>query len=661
MSKKRGFFIETLPKPRQWLPLLILALLVLFAFAEMSALGIAKYQGFNSKYFDLGAMSQAIWSATKGLPLIFTGQGITISRLARNVELFYFGLAPIYAIFPSPQTLLLIQAALYALGGVPLFRLARRRLRHSWLAVAMTAIYLFYPVAQTAVLAEFHADPLAASFLMFAIEAADRRAWRIYAVWLLLALSCKFYVAAPVAALGLLLWLQGERRAGIGTLLTAVLWGSIAFLAVRAYFAPPAAEVAQAVNVQASTIGYLSSRFQIDYIGQTAVIRLVHAVIVLMPALLLLGWRAPLWLLPAAVTVIPALLSSDFGPSFSYRTHHYALAAPFLITAVLFGAAKQIPAIHEERHVGKRPAWQGRILLTLFMVIVFNLAFIDTPLSPQFYLDRPALEQGRSDTRFGLNDRDSFKTTWLAANIPTSVPIAADQLSANRLTNRETLFLTNYIDGRPLVELLPDVSYVVTDALYDWALADPVEQERVFEGGVAHEHHVIQTLLTQPNLHLIQAQDGLLLFGKTDAGLSQSISQSSAPDNTTVLTTFSDEIELLSYTVMELAPRRYRIQADWQLKQPLTGPQERFAVSRLAGVPNMRIVHLPASILAAPKTWAVGEQIRETFEVSLPETIAPGVYDLWLGWYDADHIFAAHTDERSRIGAEVQIGSITVP
>lgn len=642
------------------LPSIMALGMILFVFAEMSSLSIAKYQGFNSKYFDLGAMSQAIWSGTKGLPLIFTGQGIAISRLSRNVELFYFALTPIYALFPSPKTLLLIQAGLYALGGVPLFILARRRLQHHWMAMVMTAVYLFYPVAQTAVLAEFHADPLAAPFLMFAIEAADRRAWRSYAIWLLIALSCKFYVAAPVAALGAVLWLQGERRAGLITMLAATLWGLFAFFVIRAQFAPPAAAVAQAINVQSSSIGYLSSRFQLDFIGQTAVIRLVHAVIVLMPALLLLAWRAPLWLLPAAVTVIPALLSSDFGPSFSYRTHHYALAAPFLVTAVLYGAAKQIPIAPKEPANGKRPAWQGRILLTLFMVIIFNLAFIDTPISPQYYVDKPALEQGLSDTRFGRTERDSFKAAWLNANVPDHVPIAADQLSAVRLTNRETLYLTNYIDGRPLIELLPEVDFVVSDGLYDAATADPVAQDRVFDGGVAQQHGIIQMLLAQPELQLLQAQDGLLLFGKTGAGLQQNISRLPVT-NTPPIATWADEMDLLAYRVEEIAPHRYQIQSEWQLLQPLTAASERFAVTRLEGVPNMRVLHLPVSIMLPPKSWTTDERIQETFEVTFPPELAAGTYDLWLGWYDAGHIFAAHTDERSRIGAEVYIGSITIP
>ncbi|MBK8901473.1 MAG: DUF2079 domain-containing protein [Anaerolineaceae bacterium] len=642
-------------KPQTW-PIFILAGLVLFVFAEMSYLSLARYTGFNSKYFDLGAMSQAIWSATEGLPLVFTGQGIAISRLARNVELIYFAIAPVYAVFPTPQTLLVIQALLYALGGIPLYRLARRKLNNPTYALVVCAIYLFYPVAQTAVLAEFHSDTLAAPFLLLAIEAADRKAWRSYGLWLALALSCKFYVAAPAAALGAVLWLKGERRAGLATSLVAVVYGLIAFFAIRAAFAPPAAEVAQAVNVQSSALGYLASRFNVAFIGQTAVLRLVHALIVLMPALLLLAWRAPLWLLPAAVTVVPALLSSDFGPSFSYRTHHYALAAPFLVTAVLYGAAKQL---NDPVPAGKKPSWQGRLQLTLFMVLAFNLAFIDTPISPQFYLDRPALDQGLSSTRFGVIPRDGFKADWLATYVPAAAPLAADQLSAVRLANREILYLTSYVDGRPLAELLPQVEYVITDALYDAALADPIETELIFEGGAAYEHETIRTLLIQPDFQLIAMQDGLLLFGREGNGLAAAVFRPTTPPTTAPLATF-DEIALLAYNIAGIGPNRYRIEATWQLMAALDGAANRFAVTQIAGLPHTRLVHLPASILEPPQSWAVGEILTESFEFELPASTPNGRYDLTIGWYDADHIFATHTDARSRLGNEVTVGTITV-
>ena len=125
---------------------ILLIFLILANFLMMAGLSVAKYHGYNLVSFDLGNMSQAIWSATQGKPLIFTTDGIEWSRLSLHVELFYFLLTPFYALRPAPDTLLYIQAALYAIGAWPLYHFAYRRLANKWAALGLAAVYLLYPV-----------------------------------------------------------------------------------------------------------------------------------------------------------------------------------------------------------------------------------------------------------------------------------------------------------------------------------------------------------------------------------------------------------------------------------------------------------------------------------------------------------------------------------
>jgi hypothetical protein len=104
-------------------------------------------------------------------------------------------LAPLYALWPDPRLLLVIQAALFALGALPVYRLALRRLGNRYAARCLALIYLLYPTALTSVLFDFHGDTLALALLLFALDARDARAWRRYALWVALALCCKLYVA----------------------------------------------------------------------------------------------------------------------------------------------------------------------------------------------------------------------------------------------------------------------------------------------------------------------------------------------------------------------------------------------------------------------------------------------------------------------------------
>ena len=137
---------------RKYIVPLLLVVLMLTFFAGIGTLSLARYRGYNVGMLDLGNMSQAIWSATQGKALIYTGMEGPISRLGWNIELIYLPISWLYALFPDPQTLLVLQSGLYALGALPVFWLARRRLESEWAGLAAALVYLAYPVAITAAL-----------------------------------------------------------------------------------------------------------------------------------------------------------------------------------------------------------------------------------------------------------------------------------------------------------------------------------------------------------------------------------------------------------------------------------------------------------------------------------------------------------------------------
>jgi len=207
--------------------------LVVVVGGMLATLSVMRYRGYNADMLDLGNMSQAIWSATQGRPLECTYRDGTFSRLALHAEVIYFLIAPFYALFPSPVTLLILQSFLFASAGFPLYALAYRKLQHVWAARLVVLIYLIYPVAQTAVLFDFHGDTLAMPLLVLMLDALDREAWWAYAGWLILALSCKFYVSAAVIGLGVTLFLHGKRRIAGWTAGAGFVWGLFAFFVIR--------------------------------------------------------------------------------------------------------------------------------------------------------------------------------------------------------------------------------------------------------------------------------------------------------------------------------------------------------------------------------------------------------------------------------------------
>ena len=635
-------------------PLLLVAMLLVATTG--AALGVLKYRGYNSGMLDLGAMTQAILSVLRGQPLVTTGYNGNFSRLSGHVELIYLAFAPLLAIWPSPEPLLIAQAALVALGAIPAYRMALRRLDSVPAARCAALIYLFYPVAQTALLFEFHGDTLAMPLLMFALDAADRRAWRAFALWAILAVLCKIYIVVSVAAIGgyLFLW-GGERKAGLITGLAAVSYGLVVFFGVRELFAPPS-------NASASQV-YIDHYFgELETLGSTLAPRLLNLVIVFGPASFI-AWRGWRWLLCGMPLAAAVLLSTGPGQGYHYDYHHYATVVPFIVMAVIDGADRvRVRALIPTANARSR-RWLPDLIFTTLIVLLTCVLLVDQPLNPRFW--RAAPGQGLDSSAYGRTDRDAVKDRFLAAHAPPAdAPIAASMFLAPHLANRDMLFVVRSPDdpgGQRLPTLLPQVNDVFADALFDWRLPSGAQ----LLGGTTYEAAEIATLLRDPAFGLVAAQDGLLLFQR-DAPVAERLRNEVAVVPTANLPARADyfgPIKLVGAAITPLGGRRYSASFAWTATSPLPAGQRLLPVSNLEGVAGARMPHLPTFVLLPTDLWREGQIIRETFEVTLPPELPPGRYSWQVAWYDPSHPEAYATDARSLLpgSAPVTVTEIEVP
>ncbi|NJN66859.1 MAG: DUF2079 domain-containing protein, partial [Chloroflexaceae bacterium] len=651
-------------------------------------LSLARYQGYNAGMLDLGNMSQAVWSGTQGKPLVVTFPDGPLSRLAHHVELVYYLFVPFYALWPDPQLLLTGQALLFLLGTLPVYRMTFRQTGSIFAARCLSLIYLLYPAAQTAVLFDFHGDTLAMPLLLFALDALDTRAWRTWGMLLVLALSCKFYVALPVVGVGgyLLLWggRPGDRKAGMLTVLAALLYGAAAFFIIRPLFVPT--DGGTGVPGTSGTLGtpgevasiagsYLSFYFgHFPELWATLGDRLLSAVVVFGPAMLV-AWRGWRWLLPGLPVAAAMLLSTGPGGSYDFRYHHYALVVPFIIMAAIDGVAQQkaaalnAPSPHAllPPRSRVRRSWRSDLGITLGSVVLFSSLLVDTPLNPLFWLGVPG--QGFDPSAYGITPRDRVKDRFLEEHISPRVPLASSMFLAPHVANRETLYAVRYADDPGAVRLpslLPHVDYVLADALFDFFV--PLS-DGSYGGGVAYEREAIGLMLRDPVFHLVAARDGLLLF-RRDAPPEQRLLQYAAVVEPEVGRGMAEELrppvsfgDRVSLVRAEITPevrglRRYRVTFEWVATGSSPSPQDDLAVSTLGEVETMRMVHLPSYALLPTSRWEPGQHIREIFEVELPQDVPPGRYPWRVGWYTLASPYSYATDARSRLPGtqEVEVG-----
>ena len=131
-------------------------LLILLNIGLFSWQSVARHQAFATNAYDLGNVNQAFWNTVHGRPLHFTNwRGVELdlasdNRMAMHVEPIYFVLAPIYWLWQRPETILILQTVILALGALPVFWLARDRLGSHLAGVAFAAVYLLFPGLEAA-------------------------------------------------------------------------------------------------------------------------------------------------------------------------------------------------------------------------------------------------------------------------------------------------------------------------------------------------------------------------------------------------------------------------------------------------------------------------------------------------------------------------------
>lgn len=189
-------------------------------YAVMSIMG---HRQLRTSGFDLGIFVQQISSyAHLNAPtsnLLGTGYNTLGDHFSPITAL----LAPVYRMFPSPQTLLIAQAVLFAAAAIPLTRWAVREFG-SVVGVVVGAAYGLSWGVQAALNFDFHEIAFAMPLLAMSMVSLGHRQWVPALLWALPLVFVKEDMGLTVAVIGGLVafWTVGRTR--VWGLLT-VIWG----------------------------------------------------------------------------------------------------------------------------------------------------------------------------------------------------------------------------------------------------------------------------------------------------------------------------------------------------------------------------------------------------------------------------------------------------
>ncbi|MEV6445947.1 DUF2079 domain-containing protein [Amycolatopsis sp. NPDC051716] len=201
------------------------------AFAGYAAWSLQRLRTFDASGFDLGIFEQAVRSYAHGHWPVSDLLGAGYPTLGDHFHPILALLAPFYLLWPSPGCLLVAQALLFALSAVPVTRCASRLLGVRRGALAGVGYVLSWGLL-SAVNFDFHEVCFAVPMLAFTAEHLLHERWRA-AVWCALPLVLvKEDLPLTLAAVGVVLVLNRQRRLGWTVLVFGVVTSALLFLVV---------------------------------------------------------------------------------------------------------------------------------------------------------------------------------------------------------------------------------------------------------------------------------------------------------------------------------------------------------------------------------------------------------------------------------------------
>jgi len=427
---------------------------------------------------DLAAWLQSTWLLGEGFKPEATLTDGNI--LAEQVAIILYPLALVTRFVPTFRTeiLLLIQAAALAITIVPLWRLARGPGR---LRVGVTSAVAFafsvYAAVHNINLAGFHPSALALPALvgavLFGLEGHRYR----YIACVALVLSCRADLGLAVAALGILLVLEGKRRWGVWTMLAGLGWIVLAVFVVQPRLAgdlwPHVGAFQNFGDTPFQVIGGIISN-PVDFLREVFSEANFRTVVTLFAPVLFLPLVAPRYLMPV-VPLYSLYLAADVTVGRLAESPQTMPMTAFIFVATVFALKRSGQVLVERVNVDRR--------VVVALLLTASVFFVrDAVASPY---EKPwNWSERQSDDVALIQAASLIPEDALVRASARALPLLAERLGIYELVITAP---TPDAPGPDYKALVQDVDWIVFDpqSAPQWD-ADPLAPQ-IFQGRLGRE------------------------------------------------------------------------------------------------------------------------------------------------------------------------------
>lgn len=425
---------------------IILWLLIFIYALYFSSFTVLRFRHLYAEYFDLGIMNQTVYNTYQAIKtgdssriLEMTapyGDGAQIKRMAIHNDIILAFLAPLYFLHAGPETLLVLQTVVLALGAWAIFKISSLLLKNNLLSLAFAFAYLMYTPMQRANIFEFHAVTFATTFILYLFYFWLTGRFRLSFLFLILALLSKEEVGLTLGMFGLYVgcrrFRQNKKYPAVITFLSwgwailSVFWIIPFFKGVQ-HFA-----ISYYDNMFGNATKYLFSKSAFNYLFY------------LIGPLTFLTLLAPEFIFIAAPELAINLLSSNTQLRSLYF-QYTSVIQPWFFIGAIYGARKLL-----RWKIGNFHSYIA--LLIIFMSLVFSYLKGPLPYLPEQNID-PWLYERKGEYQ--------LVKTWQNKLAADNIKVSATDQIAPFFTSRRYfyIFSHNYVKADYIILSLANIEF----------------------------------------------------------------------------------------------------------------------------------------------------------------------------------------------------------
>ena len=140
---------------------MLIILSALFFILYLGTLSLLRYLNMKSPSYDFGIFSQMYYYMKETfMPLVTCERDKLLSHFNVHISPALYIILPIYYIFPTPATILVMQILILASGVIPLYLICKNRKLSNFITACICITYIFYPAMQGGIFYDFHENKL---------------------------------------------------------------------------------------------------------------------------------------------------------------------------------------------------------------------------------------------------------------------------------------------------------------------------------------------------------------------------------------------------------------------------------------------------------------------------------------------------------------------